>query len=65
MDNLKLITPVLGEDKAKKVLKLANNYDKYMDKFRKEMNALINPVGLEVKTGLAFVEKADPVTAKK
>lgn len=50
----------MGEEKAKKVLKLASNYDKYIMKFRKDMNALLDPAGFEVKTGIAFVQKATP-----
>ena len=60
MDNLKALETVMDQEKAKKVLKLAANYDKYIGKFRKEMNALLNSSGFEVKTGIAFVEKAAP-----
>jgi hypothetical protein len=60
MDNLKALETVMEKEKAEKVLKLAANYDKYINKFRKDMNALLNPSGFEVKTGIAFVERASP-----
>jgi hypothetical protein len=60
MDNLQSLSAVMGEEKAKKVLKLASNYDKYVDKFRKEMNALLDPSGFEVKTGIVFTQKEIP-----
>jgi hypothetical protein len=62
MDNMKALSSVMGEEQAKKVLKLTNKYDKYVVKFRKEINALLDPVGFEVKTGVAFVKKE---TSKK
>ena len=60
MDNFAQLSKNMGEERAKKVLKLASNYDKYIEKFKKEMNALLDPSGFEVKTGIAFVEKVAP-----
>lgn len=60
MDNLDSLSSIMGKEKAKKVLKLAGNYDKYIGKFVKEMNELLNSSGFEVKTGIVFVEKPDP-----
>lgn len=57
MNNLKRLTPMLGEKKAKEILKLTDNYDKYVSKFKKNLNALLAPHGYEVKVGIAFTEK--------
>ncbi len=60
MDNLKALETVMDHKKAKKVLMLAANYDKYISKFSKEMNELLGSSGFEVKTGIAFVQKETP-----
>ena len=54
MDNNQLLEElekIVGEVKAKKLIKLTSNYDKYLHKFKKEMNDILNSVGYEVKTG--------------
>lgn len=60
MDNLKTLETIMDKDHAKKVIKLATNYDKYISKFRKEMNDLLDSSGFEVKTGIVFVKKEVP-----
>lgn len=60
MDNLKALSSVMGQEKAEQVLNLANKYDKYIAKFKKEIDALLDPHGFEVKTGIAFVKKETP-----
>jgi hypothetical protein len=57
MDNLKVLASAMGTESAEKVIKLTNNYDKYVDKFKKELNTLLAPIGYEVKVGVAFVKK--------
>lgn len=58
-NNAKILEQALGnKEKAKEVLKLAKNYDKYIAKFKVEMNKLLEPHNYEVKTGLVFVQKA-------
>ena len=59
MDNLEALKPVFGEAKAKKILKLTEEYDKYVDKFKKKLNALLEESGFEVKTGIAFTVKEE------
>lgn len=44
----------LGEEDAKKVLKLQTNCDKYLKKFKKEMNELLKPHNHEVLCGVAY-----------
>ena len=57
MDNMKALSSAMGEEQAKKVLRLTENYDKYIGRFKREINALLDPVGFEVKTGVTFVKK--------
>ena len=58
---LKALAPVLGEDKAKELLKLTSNYDKYIAKFKKNINSLLDPIGFEAKTGFAVFKKDNKV----
>lgn len=51
------LTKVLGKASATEVIKLTSNYDKYILKFKIAMNKLLEPVGYEVKLGIAFVKK--------
>lgn len=57
MNNLKRLAPIVGDKEAKEILKLTDNYDKYVSKFKKSLNALLEPHGYEVKVGIAFTEK--------
>ncbi len=57
-NNKKVLEQHLGDkEKAKEVLRLTSNYDKYIAKFKIEMNKLLEPVNYEVKAGLVFVPK--------
>lgn len=57
MDNLETLGNILGEDKARQLLGLVNQYDTYMAAFKTLLNPLLEEHGLEVKVGIAFVEK--------
>lgn len=56
-EQLKLLTPVLGEEKAKELLKLTSNYDKYIAKFKDNVNSILDPIGYEVKMGFGVFKK--------
>lgn len=53
-----LLTKALGDEKAAEVLKITKAYDNYIEKFKKKMNKLLEPINFEVKTGVAFTKKA-------
>lgn len=48
------LSQVMDKENAKKIAKLTKNYDRYMIRFKKELNELINPLGYEVRTGILF-----------
>lgn len=52
-----VLTEFLGEKQAKKAMKLTSSYDKFVDKFKEDLNAILDPVGYEVKVGIAFFKK--------
>lgn len=56
-DNFKALIPIMGEEKANELKKLTSNYDKYIEKFKKNVNSILDSSGFEVKTGVAFVKK--------
>lgn len=57
MENLETLAPILGEEKAKQLLGLLGQYDLYMQAFKVMVNSLLEEQGLEVKVGVAFVQK--------
>lgn len=57
MSNLELLEQVLGETDAKELFKLTSNYDKYIMRFKKSVNKLLESHGYEIKLGVAFVKK--------
>lgn len=65
MDNFKALAPVLGDEKTKELLKLTNKYDKYIGKFKTDVNAILGPLGFEILTGVAFRKKEKKTTSKK
>lgn len=46
-----------SKEDANKLSKLIKNYDSYILKFKKQAQPLLEKVNLEVKVGLAFIDK--------
>lgn len=55
--NHEQLSYILGDSTAKEVLKLTSNYDKYILKFKNNINKLLESSGYEVKVGITFVKK--------
>lgn len=47
----------LGEENATELLRLTKAYDNYMLKFKKKINKMLEPLDLEVKSGLVYTKK--------
>lgn len=58
-NNYQILINALGQEKAEKVVKLTNKYDKFVSKFKSEVNDLLGPMGYEVLTGVTFVSKIE------
>lgn len=54
---LEQLKSIVGEDKAAELAELTRKYDAYVTRFKKHINHLIEPLGLEAKTGLLFAKK--------
>jgi oligoribonuclease NrnB/cAMP/cGMP phosphodiesterase (DHH superfamily) len=59
MDNLEQLSRVMSEDEAREILKLTDNFDKYIRKFKDRLDVLLEPVGYEVKLGILFDKKKE------
>ena len=56
MSNLDRLAEVMEKDKAEEILRLTENFDKYIKKFKNSLNPLLAPIGFEAKIGLIFDE---------
>ncbi len=50
---------ILGEENAQELVRLIKNYDKYLAKFKKGTNNILNSFGYEVKTGFVVQPISD------
>ena len=57
--NTELLIDRVGEETALRLVKLQTNLDKYLFRFKKEVNELLMPYGYEVLCGVAYKEKQD------
>lgn len=51
----------LGEKKAEEFIKLMVNYNKYINKFKNNINSIIASVDYEIKVGAMFFKKGEDV----
>lgn len=54
----------LGEKEGVKAIKLLENFDKYVLKFKIDLNKLLEPHDLEVQVGMAVVDRPVVSTEK-
>jgi len=58
---LKELTKIFGEENTKEIIRLTTNFDKYLLKFKIQMNEILKSAGYEVKTGFVV----QPISEKK
>lgn len=57
MNDKEQLAAFVGEERASEILKLTKAYDKYVEKFKKRLDSLLEDVNYEVRTGIVFSEK--------
>lgn len=50
------LRPILGEEDTEKLVRLCSNYDKYIKRYKKEVNAILEPHGHAVILAHSFVD---------
>lgn len=49
-----ILVSYLGQEGAAETIKLIQDYDSYVAKFKEDLNKLLVPLNYEVKTGILF-----------
>ena len=55
----KILEQVLPKENVKELSRLLKNYDSYILKFKKQVQTLVDPINMDVKVGLAFINRSN------
>lgn len=55
---------LLGDDDGEKAIRLLENFDKYILRFKTDLNKILEPHKLEVQVGMVVADKKPPLPAE-